>query len=531
MAKISDLSDGGSLLPTDDLVAVRSGANVKVKADNITVDRIDLGDNEKIRLGDSQDLEIYHSASDSIINDNGTGSLKLQQGGSTKLEVTTTGIDVTGTVSTTTSGTSNLRLGVNAGNSITSGGNYNVVVGDEAGTALTTGDNNVAVGYGALDAEDSGTNSVAIGYNALTAQNNDAANYNVAIGYSAGAAINSGTLNTLIGGLAGDAITTGYLNEALGYSALSANTVGRNAVAVGSFALANQNPDSASSTYNTAVGYNAGGAVTTGVQNTFFGSLAGDSVTTGTGNVAVGYDAGGTTTGTNNTLIGPGAGNLISTGSKNVVIGNYDGNEGSLDIRTASNNIVLSDGDGNVRLMSDGSGNVLAGKVAINPAADGLEFRPGTASFLAITNSVAVAGDEVLFLRRTGLSGSGTYVEFYHGSAKVGTITADGSSTAYNTSSDYRLKENVVSMTGATERLKQLAPKRFNFIVDADTTVDGFLAHEVQSVVPEAITGTKDEVDADGNAVYQGIDQSKLVPLLVATIQELEARIAALEST
>jgi len=85
-------------------------------------------------------------------------------------------------------------------------------------------------------------------------------------------------------------------------------------------------------------------------------------------------------------------------------------------------------------------------------------------------------------------------------------------------------------MTGATERLKQLNPSRFNFIADADVTVDGFLAHEVQDIVPEAITGTKDAVDDDGNAVYQGIDQSKLVPLLVATIQELEARITELEN-
>jgi len=92
------------------------------------------------------------------------------------------------------------------------------------------------------------------------------------------------------------------------------------------------------------------------------------------------------------------------------------------------------------------------------------------------------------------------------------------------------MKENVVALSGATDRLKQLNPSRFNFIVDADTTVDGFLAHEVQAVVPEAVTGTKDAVDADGNPEYQGIDQSKLVPLLVATIQELEARIAALES-
>jgi hypothetical protein len=136
--------------------------------------------------------------------------------------------------------------------------------------------------------------------------------------------------------------------------------------------------------------------------------------------------------------------------------------------------------------------------------------------------------------RTTYSSGSGTggfsNLKFINGNGTVGTVTTSGSATAYNTSSDYRLKENVVAMSGATERLKQLKPSRFNFIADADTTVDGFLAHEVQDIVPEAISGTKDAVDADGNPEYQGIDQSKLVPLLVATIQELEARIAALES-
>jgi hypothetical protein len=125
---------------------------------------------------------------------------------------------------------------------------------------------------------------------------------------------------------------------------------------------------------------------------------------------------------------------------------------------------------------------------------------------------------------------SSAHLYFRNPNGFVGNISTSGTATAYNTSSDYRLKENVVAMSGATERLKQLAPKRFNFIADADTTVDGFLAHEVADVVPEAVTGAKDAVDDDGNAVYQGIDQSKLVPLLVATIQELEARIAALES-
>ena len=113
---------------------------------------------------------------------------------------------------------------------------------------------------------------------------------------------------------------------------------------------------------------------------------------------------------------------------------------------------------------------------------------------------------------------------------QVGTITCTSTATAYNTSSDYRLKENIVNLDGAITRVKQLAPKRFNFIADADRTVDGFLAHEAQIVVPEAVTGTQNEVDDDGNAVMQGIDQSKLVPLLTAALQEAIAKIETLET-
>ena len=122
-------------------------------------------------------------------------------------------------------------------------------------------------------------------------------------------------------------------------------------------------------------------------------------------------------------------------------------------------------------------------------------------------------------------------IQFYHNSSTlVGRIRTASGSTSYNTSSDYRLKENVDYTWDATTRLKQLKPARFNFTADdTNTLVDGFLAHEVSSIVPEAITGEKDAVDSDGNPDYQGIDQSKLVPLLVKTVQELEARIKTLE--
>ena len=112
---------------------------------------------------------------------------------------------------------------------------------------------------------------------------------------------------------------------------------------------------------------------------------------------------------------------------------------------------------------------------------------------------------------------------------QVGSITSTTTATAYNTSSDHRLKENAVEISDGITRVKQLQPRQFNFIVDADTTVDGFLAHEAQAVVPEAVTGTHNEVDDDGNPVYQSIDQSKLVPLLTAALKETIAKIEVLE--
>ncbi len=96
---------------------------------------------------------------------------------------TTGNATFSGEIITSTSGTSNVRIGENAGDALASGGNENVLVGDEAGTALTTGDDNVAIGYRALSTEDTGTRSVAIGHDALRVQNNDAANYNVAVGF------------------------------------------------------------------------------------------------------------------------------------------------------------------------------------------------------------------------------------------------------------------------------------------------------------------------------------------------------------
>ena len=130
----------------------------------------------------------------------------------------------------------------------------------------------------------------------------------------------------------------------------------------------------------------------------------------------------------------------------------------------------------------------------------------------------------------TEVSGA-AYVWFVYNGGAIGSITQNGTTAiAYNTTSDYRLKENVTAVTGSITRLQQLKPCKFNFIAEPDRAVDGFLAHEVQDIVPEAITGEKDAVDDDGNPVYQGIDQSKLVPLLTAALQEAIGRIETLEA-
>jgi len=217
-----------------------------------------------------------------------------------------------------------------------------------------------------------------------------------------------------------------------------------------------------------------------------------------------------------------------------------------------------------MRILS--TGEILFGKTSNNFGTAGACFNDQGSSN-GVFEMIA-SGTPPLNINR--LSSDGTVIVFHKDGSSGGAISTTASSTSYATSSDYRLKENVDYTFDATARLKQLKPARFNFIADADKTVDGFIAHEVSSIVPEAIIGTKDATrtatnvvkNADGTfnsegvteaewtkdkedgnyandttwsasmsgiPVIQQIDQSKLVPLLVKTIQELEARIKTLE--
>jgi hypothetical protein len=204
-----------------------------------------------------------------------------------------------------------------------------------------------------------------------------------------------------------------------------------------------------------------------------------------------------------------------------------------------SNSIVHHDNSGNTQLTIRNNYGATSASATMRLEAGSIYFSTGT-SFTErlrinhlgrqVYNASATANAHGNFVGEVGSGYKALAFERTVGGGEVGSIVANTGSTSYYTTSDYRLKENVNYTWDATSRLKQLKPARFNYIADdSNTLVDGFLAHEVSSIVPEAIFGEKDAVDGDGNPEYQGIDHSKLVPLLVKTIQELEARIAILE--
>ena len=197
---------------------------------------------------------------------------------------------------------------------------------------------------------------------------------------------------------------------------------------------------------------------------------------------------------------------------------------GRLVFRTQPNGGALTE-----RMRLDSSGNLLVGATSTFDSSDSSNGSDDKFGFVGGRLDVDRNGSAAAAFKRT--SSNGTLIHLARGgTGVVGTIGVTSSGASFNTSSDHRLKENVTDITNGITRVKQLSPKRFNFIADADTTVDGFLAHEAAAVVPEAVTGTHNEVDEDGNAVHQGIDQAKLVPLLTAALQEAIAKIETLET-
>ena len=428
-----------------------------------------------------------------------------------------------------------------------------------------------------------------------------AVNGNTTLGNAALSGSNTGTNLTAIGYTALATNTSGASNTAVGFQALVGNTSGSNNTAFGKDALVSNTTAS----NNTAVGYQAGYANITGVENTYIGRLSG-------------YFA----TGSNNTCLGVNAGYNLTTGAKNTIIGAYTGNQGGLDIRTQSNYIVLSDGDGNPRQIIDSSGNLGLG---VTPSAWSSTFKgfqlgstgsiwaiasgnggtyygnnyiygasgrtyltTGTAVELAMASgkfefgiaASGTAGDPVSFTSAMTLDASGNllvgitsgtsyklslktssasqsaigtagtsgdtafqailinkfdndsttsqnFIQFQinNGGANCGKITANGANTAaFGSTSDQRVKENIVELPSQLDNIMALRPVEFDYLESYGGGHQiGFIAQEMQQVYPDVIS--KEDTE---EKILSITGWSKTEARLVKAIQEQQAIITAL---
>lgn len=172
------------------------------------------------------------------------------------------------------------------------------------------------------------------------------------------------------------------------------------------------------------------------------------------------------------------------------------------------------------RARIDSSGNLLVGTTTTL----------GSARETVRQGSLFFNGDGIAIQDGSSTTGGAFIGFFQEGGTKIGSVSRNGASTvAYNTSSDYRLKHDIQPMTGALAKVAALKPVTYKWNAD-DSAGEGFIAHELQAVVPQCVTGEKDAVNAEGNPVYQGIDTSFLVATLTAAIQELKAEVDSLKA-
>jgi hypothetical protein len=472
----------------------------------------------------------------------------------------------------------------------TIGGSYPAVNSDSDATinGLTVGKgggsqaSNTVVGSGALNTNSAGTNNTAFGYQTLY---NNTANGNNAFGIYALYANTTGTGNTAIGGYDGTIQpalrynTTGSQNTAVGTGALQGNTISANNTAVGYRALSAYNRTVDTDGYVTAIGWKAGSSATTGQYSVYVGAQAGTNTTTGELNIFVGLNSGlanttgsynvitGTqalntnttasyntamghtalfyATGGSNTAFGASAGSEITSGTKNTIVGRYNGNQGSLDIRTLSNRIVLSDGDGNPRLYITDVGKVAIGNNAPNCLLDITSSDSGSSyQTLNITNAAATStsrGTNRIVRISSNASGADTTIQFtdnvsnnyffggYNGVAYVSSnlnqgVKLSAGATSWASDSDERLKNIKAPITNAVANLSTLRTVYGNYKDDADDLSRLFLiAQDVQKVYPEAIDVGQDE---DKTLSLRAVD---LIPVLVAAIKELKAEVDSLK--
>ncbi len=414
------------------------------------------------------------------------------------------------TTGTLSSASNNTGVGDTAFASLTSG-NDNAGFGFKALTLNTTGSDSVAVGAYSLQRNTTGSNNVAIGYDSLgnntTASNNVAVGREalqantteskiVAVGTSALTANTTGTNGVAVGADALKANTTGDFNTGIGFAALEANTTGANNTAVGFTALDANTTGSNS----TAIGLQALTSQTTGTFNTALGMFAGQNLTTGEYNTFIGS---GTIAGTGNF----GAGDLMTTGNKNTFLGGYNGNQNSLDLRTSSNNIVLSDGDGKARIHINSGG-------SMRQLADSGQIG------LALAQATSSGTDNAIrYHRNSDITHSGDvrFVVFSSGNVQ-------NTNNSYAGISDEKLKDNIADATPKLEKLKQVKVRSYNFKDEPDFKQIGVIAQELETVFPNLV----ETIDDQDMGLTKSVKYSVFVPMLIKALQEADAKIEAL---
>jgi hypothetical protein len=416
----------------------------------------------------------------------------------------------------------NTALGTSALAGSNSGSGQNTAIGANALASNTTGTNNVGVGYLAGQANTTGGANIMVG---VATGYNNTASYNTAIGGGNTFYTNtSGTANTAVGG--GDGTndptmrrnTTGSYNTALGMCALASNTTASN---------------------NTAVGYQAGYSQTTAQQSTFIGNQAGYA-TTGSYNTFVGNQAGyALTSGTINTFLGINSGISMTTGSKNTILGSYSGNQGGLDIRTSSNYIVLSDGDGNPRLISDNSGYVAIGTTS---AVGKLTVNNTDAGTRTISASSPASYAATMF-RSDSVTAAGTGWYHLYGSSSSSTVNnifiygngnIQNANNSYGAISDIKLKENITDATPKLDKLMQVKVRNYNLKGEYEQHKQiGVIAQELETIFPSLIEETQDRGENDEllETTTKSVKYSVFVPMLIKAVQELKAEFDAYKAT
>jgi hypothetical protein len=393
---------------------------------------------------------------------------------------------------------------------------------------------------------DATTDTVAFSTNATSANSSSTIVARDASGNFTANVITATTVSAIFSGngasitsLNGDNISSGTVADARIASTIARNNVGQTFSGTQTFSSSIDTPGIARTGANSL-------ALSTANQTGSAGSIsitAGNSTSNGSGGnitlTAGNYVASGAS---GNVTINAGGG--TGNGSINIgtAIGSSQpvniGNSGSL--VTLAGDLLLGTTDNTSTGLSMVSGSAFefsgssttAGQTTLTNVPGTVNFATSKPSMVvsvltanAATNTTRVGAE----FRATGTTTT-HLITFSSGTTARGSISTNSTTTTYSTSSDYRLKENVEPITGATERLMLLKPSRFNFIEFPERVVDGFIAHEAQEVVPESVTGTKDELNEDGSPAYQGIDQGKLVPLLTAALQEAIIKIEELNT-